>query len=332
MLRPVKIVGSGKYLPKRKVSAKEIGARIGASEAWVMRHSGVQTRYFSDYKLETSTYMGAEAAKNAIKNANIDPNKIDLVISASGVAQQPIPCNAVFIQKHLNLEKNQVPCFDINSTCLSFVTALNVCSHLLKSGEYRYILLVASDIASVGINWKNKESACLFGDGACAVVLEADQEQKSGVLAHKMISLGQHSEICKIGGGLSKIHASHYKEENRDDFLFHMEGTRLFKISSQRLPQLINEVLAPFKKTITDIDFVIPHQASQPGLRIIQKKLKIENKRFGSIIEDYGNIIAASIPLTLHELYTQNKFTRGQELLIVGTSAGLSMGVMLLRF
>ena len=335
MNKQIKILGTGKYLPKREVTAAEIAAKADISTEWVLNRTGVAKRYFADGETETSTFMGAEAAKIALKNAEILPKDLSLIISASGVAQQPIPCNAVFIQEKLGLSQFETPAFDINCTCLSFMPAFNLASHLISSGEHKNILIVSSDIASVGIDWHHKESACLFGDGAAAVVVgpnDPNESKRSQIDSYKMISLGQFHDICNIKGGLSNSHARLHNEENQEDYLFQMDGTKLFKISSRYLPRMVEGTLAPLGLSMEDVSYVIPHQASMPSIRILQKKLNIPNHKLANIVADHGNIISASIPMALHETVKSHTPSRGSKMLFIGTSAGLSIAVMLITF
>ncbi|MFK7822536.1 MAG: 3-oxoacyl-[acyl-carrier-protein] synthase III C-terminal domain-containing protein [Oligoflexales bacterium] len=335
MNKQIRILGTGKYLPKRMVGAPEIAKKAGISTDWVLNRTGVAKRYFADGETETTTYMGAEAAKQALKNAGILPNDLSLIISASGVAQQPIPCNAVFIQDKLGLSQFEIPAFDINCTCLSFMPAFNLASHLISSGEHTNILIVSSDIASVGINWEHKESACLFGDGAAAVVVGPNDpkiSEKSHIDSYNMISLGQYHDICNIKGGLSNSHASLHTQENHEDYLFQMDGTKLFKLSSRFLPRMVEGALAPLGLSMKDVSHVIPHQASMPSIRILQKKLNIPDHKLANIVADCGNIISASIPMALHETIMSHAPSRGSKILFIGTSAGLSIAVMLISF
>ncbi|NRA44793.1 MAG: beta-ketoacyl-ACP synthase 3 [Oligoflexales bacterium] len=335
MNKQIKILGTGKYLPKREVGAPEIAERLNIKTDWVLKRTGVAKRYFADGKIESTTYMGAEAAKQALENAKIHPKDLSLIISASGVAQQPIPCNGVFIQEKLGLSQFETPAFDINCTCLSFMPAFNLASHLIASGEHTNILIVSSDIASVGIDWSHKESACLFGDGAAAVVVgpnEASDSEESKIESYKMISLGQHHDICNIKGGLSNSPAMQYKQANNRDYLFQMDGTKLFKISSRYLPRMVDGALEPLGLTMNDVSHVIPHQASMPSIRILQKKLNIPDHKLANIVANHGNIIAASIPMALHETIESEAPARGSKMLFIGTSAGLSLAVMLITF
>jgi 3-oxoacyl-[acyl-carrier-protein] synthase III len=329
MNRKVKIVGMGSYLPKRLRESKEIDKMIGADSGWSEKKSGVKQRYFvSD---ETATYMGAKAAKQAIENAGISLSDIDCIISASGTNEQAIPCNASLIQKHLGLQSSGIPCFDVNSTCLSFVSALDMVSYAVHAGKYENVLIVSSEISSVGLNWKQRESSILFGDGAVAIVLSPANDT-SKILSSHMETYSEGAHLSEIRGGGTKLHPRIYSEQTADEFLFDMDGRAIFKLSYKLLPDFLDRLFKRTDLSIADINMVIPHQASSSAMKIIRKKLGVKEERFMNIIDRYGNMIAASIPLALHEAVIQGRVKRGDTILLLGTSAGLSIGGIILEY
>jgi len=168
--RSVKVLSTGKYLPKRKVTVGELAQTLNISEDWIRRKSGVLTRYFVED--ETVSLMGAQAAQQALSAAELSSKDLDAIICASSIAEQGIPCTAVLIQQQLGIEDSGIPAFDINATCLSFLAALDTLSYLVHAGRYQRVLIVSSEIASIGMNWSHHESCTLFGDGAAAVILE----------------------------------------------------------------------------------------------------------------------------------------------------------------
>lgn len=329
MKRKIEIQGIGAYLPKRMVTAAEIDGMIGATPGWSESKSGVKRRYF--VMDETASYMGAEAAKLALEDAQIDLTNIDCIISGSGTMEQAIPNNASLIQKQLGLQHSGIPCFDVNSTCLSFVTALDMISYAMDAGRYERVLLVSTEIASVGINWRQDESSILFGDGAVAVVLSRSEGQSS-ILASQMETYSAGAHLSEIRGGGTKIHPREYSEETKNDFLFDMNGRAIFKMSSKLIPNFIEKLFSQTTISMKDINMVIPHQASAAAMKIIRRKLNVSEDRFMNIIENYGNMIAASIPMALYQAIKQKKVTRGDKLLLLGTSAGLSIGGMILEY
>ncbi|WP_066290650.1 beta-ketoacyl-ACP synthase III [Bacillus sp. FJAT-29937] len=329
MKRKVKIQGIGAYLPKRLVTASEIDQMIGAKDGWSENKSGVKQRHFVED--ETASFMGAEAAKLALQDAGLSFSEIDCIVSGSGTMEQAIPSNASLIQEQLGLQHSGIPCFDVNSTCLSFVTALDMISYVMDAGRYEHVLLISSEISSVGINWKQDESSILFGDGAVAAVLSRT-DGPSGILASHMETYSAGAHLSEIRGGGTKIHPREHREETKEDFLFYMDGRAIFKMSSKLIPSFIEKLFGQTDLLMEDIDLVIPHQASAAAMKIIRRKLNVPESRFMSIIENYGNMIAASIPMALYEAIKQGKIKRGNRLLLLGTSAGLSIGGIILEY
>lgn len=329
-VRHVKILGTGKYLPNKKVLASEIDVLLGAKEGWTEQKSGVAMRSFVEK--ETASEMAAIAAMDAIKAAGIQKEDIDCIVSVSGTMEQPIPCNAALVQKQMGLNDSKIPCFDINSTCLSFVTGFDTISYLIHCNRYRNVLLVSSEIASVGLNWEAKENAILFGDGAAAVVLtKTPNNDNSKVLAGYMETLSDGAHFTEIRGGGTKIHPNHPNTIDKD-FLFDMNGKAVFRLSSKNINAFMEKLLSTSNCTMDEIDLVVPHQASGMAMRILRKKLGIREEKFMNIINTHGNTIAASIPMALHEAIVQNKIQRGNKIMLLGTSAGLSIGGVVFEY
>lgn len=329
-VRNVKIIGTGKYLPNRKVYAHELDELMGVKEGWVEQKSGVAIRSFVDN--ETASEMAANAAAEAIIAAGIHKEEIDCIVSVSGTMEQPIPCNAALVQKQLGLGESSIPCFDINSTCLSFVTGFDTISYLIHSGRYKNVLLVSSEIASVGLNWKAKENAILFGDGAAAAILaKTPDNELSKVLAGHMETFSEGAHYTEIRGGGTKVHPNN-SHASESDFLFDMNGKSIFKLSSRKIGAFMEKLLAASNSTMDEIDLVVPHQASGMAMRILRKKLGIEEAKFMDIIHNHGNTIASSIPMALHEAIVQNRIGRGNKIMLLGTSAGLSIGGIVFEY
>lgn len=295
------------------------------------KKSGVQVRHFVTN--ETSAQMGAIAAQRALDEAGLVFSDIDCLVCASGTSQQEIPCTAALIQEEMNQSKSGVPCFDMNSTCLSFVTALDILSCSLEVGCYQRILIVSTEISSVGLNWGHKESCVLFGDGAAAVVISrTPQDETSRILASRMQTYSDGAHYSEIRGGGTLIHPSEYANGREADFQFDMDGRKIFRLTSQLITAFVEQLLESATVKKQDIRLVIPHQASGMAMRIMGKKLGFTNSQMMNIIENHGNVIAASIPMALHEAIIQEKVRRGDLLLLLGTSAGLSLGGLLLEY
>jgi len=329
--RKVKILGTGKYLPKRVVTAPEMDKMLSVNSGWTVRKSDVNVRHFIDG--ETASEMGALAVAAALKNAGLRMSDIDCLVCTSGTMEQPLPSTASLIQRELGWGDSGIPAFDMNSTCLSFVTGLDVMSYLVHAGRYRRIVLVSTEIASVGLNWHDKESSALFGDGAAAVVLgQSDENDSAAILHADMVTYGNGVHLSEIRGGGSRQHARSYSARTEEDYLFHMEGHAIFRMASKLLPAFTSKLLSQANCHMEDIDLVIPHQGSAMAMRLLSKKLDIPQERLMYITPDHGNTIAASIPMGIHEAVTQSRMQRGDRVLLLGTAAGLSLGGVVLVY
>jgi len=331
MLRKLKIQGSGIYLPKRIVKASETAERLGVDLDWVSRFTGIEQRHFAEGD-ETTSFMAAEAIKKALEKAGWQAKDLDLIVCASGVPQQAIPCTAAFVQKHLGLEESGIPCFDINSTCLSFVVALDHLSTSINAGIYKKVALVSSDISSVGLNWKDRETASLFGDGAAAVMLEASPLGSQGVVCSRVETYSWAVDSCLLEGGGSLIHPSFYSAETADRFYFKMNGKKIFKAASQVMEAFLDRLLSPMNMKIQDFKCILPHQASMLAMEAMKRKLELTDDQLMNIIPNHGNMIAASIPTALHYAIQEKRIGRGEKVLLVGTSAGFSVGALVLEY
>lgn len=333
-MKRLKILGTGIYLPKNEVTDLDLELELNIEQGWIKRTGGVLTRYFSDMETETTSMMGAEAAKMALGNAKIDVSQIDLILSASGSQEQVIPSTACFIQRALGLEDSGVASFDVNATCLSFVVAMDLASHYLEAGTYKNILIVSSEIASVGLNKNHKESYTILGDGAAAVVVsKTPDNESSGLLSMRFNTYSSRANICQIQGGGTKLHPVNLDTNRRDLFMFEMDGREAFRFISHLSEDFFSELLKPTSFSLSDIDFVIPHQASRMAMDyVLKKRLKIREDKLIDTLEKYGNTIAASIPMALHDGICDGRIKRGQTLILAGTSAGMSIGGLVLTY
>jgi 3-oxoacyl-[acyl-carrier-protein] synthase-3 len=324
----VKIVGLAQYLPKNKVYSADLDTKLGLSVGSVQQKSGLISRYFAS-KEETTSYMAAQAALKAIKNANLSLQDIDLIISACGAAEQPLPCTAVLVQKQLGLEQSGIACFDINSTCLSFITALDTVSYLIAANRYKRALIVSSDIPSLGLNWQDMETCTIFGDGAAACVVEASGDS-SRIIASHMSTYSIGAEYCQVEAGGTKVPPAQPFDHHLG--LFHMDGKKVFKLASQLVTTTQEQLFAKAQITMDDIDWVIPHQASLLAMHHIKKRLAIPDEKFVDIYSTHGNQMAASIPSALAHHTKAGKIQRGQLLYLIGTGAGISAAGMILEY
>lgn len=324
----VKITGIAQYLPHAKVYSSELDKQLGLSSGSVQKKSGLISRHFASAD-ETTSYMGAQAASQALNNAQCTLNDIDVIISACGASEQLLPCTAALIQKQLGLEHSGIPCFDINSTCLSFLTALDTASYLIAGGRYKRALIVSSDIPSAGLNWKDMETCTIFGDGAAACILE-QSDGSSKILASHMLTHSSGLEYCRVEAGGTRIPPA--KPFDHQLGLFQMDGKKVFKLASQLLIESMEQLFSQVKITLSDIDWVVPHQASLLAMHHVRKRLAIPKEKWVDIYATHGNQMAASMPSALAHYINAGKIQRGQLIYILGTGAGISASGMILEY
>jgi 3-oxoacyl-[acyl-carrier-protein] synthase-3 len=325
----VKIMGMGHYVPSQIVTAAEIEARCGLPANWVAARTGVSERRWATH--ETNAFMAAEAAREALDEACYKATDIDLILNASGTQAQAVPDGAPFLQKELGLAYSGIACFSIHATCLSFVVGLQTAASLIHSGTYRRILLVSSDISSCGLNFNEAESAALLGDGAAAVVLEATPDGESaGISAFRMETYSIGADLTELRGGGSRKHPNH-PETTPEDNLFSMKGIQVLKMAQQYLPNFLELLRPGLSTSMAGVSYIIPHQASRAAL-LVMGKTGWDMAKVGMTLEKYGNCVSASIPLTLYDAQRKGAFKRGDEILLVGTGAGLSLGGMILQY
>lgn len=330
----IKIKGMGIYLPKQVVTGEEIDKIIGKKTGWTSNYVGVKERRYANNE-ETVSIMGKNAILEALKDASMSLDDIDVICYAGASVEQIIPSTACLIQRHLGLGDSGISCFDINSTCLSFLSALDNLSYVIENGRYKNVVIVTSEKASAAINPKEPESFALFGDGAVAMIIgKASKDERARIINAMHRTYGDGADLCSIPAGGSKIPPTtkSVTKESEDQFKFHMDGKRLLKLSFQKIPKFLEDLLGGSNLTLQDIDMVCPHQASTSAMRLIRKKLNIPEEKFMVIIEKMGNMIAASIPMAFYIAVKEGKVKRGNKVLLMGTSAGLSIGGVILEY
>lgn len=324
----VKITGLGRYLPQRKVYSKDLDIQLGLPVGSVESKSGLTVRYFAN-KEETTSYMAAQAALIAIKNAGITLPDIDLIVSACGANEQLIPCTAALVQKQLGLEYSGIACFDINSTCLSFLTALDTVSYLIAGTRYQRVLIVSSDIPSLGLNWQDMETCTIFGDGAAACIVEKSNES-SRILASHMETYSVGSDYCRIEAGGTRVPPAQPFDSRLG--LFNMDGKKVFKLASQLVLNTNEQLLKKAQITMNDIDWVVPHQASLLAMHHLRKRLAIPAEKLVDVFSTHGNQMAASMPSAFVHHVQAQKIKKGQLIYFLGTGAGISAAGMILEY
>lgn len=328
---PVKIIGMGRYLPERVVANDEIEKLAGLEPGYIDKSSaGVKERRWVDDGV-SSSWMGAQAAKEALEDAGLDIYDIDLIINGSGSQEQAIPDGGPLIQRHLGIEDSGISAMSVHATCLGFLAAFNVAANFIATGQCKNVLVVSSEISSRAINPKEAESFVLFGDAAAAAVLTRTpdgEESKMSSYVFRTFGSGAYS-TCVMGGGTSKH--PNMPDTKPEDNLFSMRGFEVFKLARKHGGPTLEMLRPGLSKGLENIEMVVPHQASGMAIQAFDF-YGWPKEKIAITIDRLGNCIAASIPVTLYEVIKEGRVKRGDEILLVGTGAGLSIGGAILTY
>ena len=326
--RPCRIVSTGIYLPD-PITSYDLEKKHGLPLGWSEKYNGVKVRHH--ISKENVAEMGANAAQQALDKACLKLNDIDVFITAGASTDQIIPSQcAMTLNKMKDGDKSNCEAFHVDMTCLSFMTALKLGADMIQFNEFNRILIVASEVSSIGIGPENWETLTLFGDGAAAVILEKSHNKKSGIIKyqHKVYTEGLNA--AKIPGG----HVNKWiKDYPYDPSIHHfqMDSRQLLRLTLKYLPDFMNEFFKSTGITWGETDWTVPHQASKTGLNMIPKIAKVKPEKVINILKNTGNCIAASIPMGIHYLFNENKIQSGETVFMCGTSAGFSIGSLLYK-
>ena len=329
---PLRITGTGEYIPSRRVESEQFDARWAKPGGWTRRQVGIDYRHYATDE-EPASLMAARAAEDALRRAGLRADQLDCVISACSVMEQAIPCTAVLVQRRLGLAGSGIPAFDINATCLSFVVALDLAAAAIAVGRYRRVLIVSSEVASAGLDWDDRETAALFGDGAAAAVIEAcPAEEGSRFIAAHMETYSEGAELCQVRAGGTRLRIANGVEAFEQGAHFEMSGRATYRLAAQHLPRFMDRLSSRSGIAIGDLKKLIPHQASAKALKHLEVALGLRAGMLVRVLETRGNQMAASIPIALHGAIERGEIARGDLIALVGSGAGLSFGGAVLRY
>lgn len=317
-----RITGTGSYLPGSPVSNAELVARHGleSSDEWIVERTGIRTRHIAD-AATTSSDLALEACRRALEAAGRKADEVDLIIVATSTPDYVFPSTAAILQNKLGV-KNDSPAFDLQAVCAGFAYALNVAEKFVRTGSAKCALVVGAETFSRILDWKDRGTCVLFGDGAGAVVLEASETP--GILATAIHADGSHNGILSVPGQVCG------GQVTGDPFL-RMDGQAVFKFAVRVLAEVAQEVMAASGIGTEQLDWLIPHQAN---IRIIQstgKKLGMPPEKCIVTVDRHGNTSAASIPIALDESIRNGRILPGQHLLLEGVGGGFTWGAALLK-
>jgi len=328
---PVAICGCGRYRPRTEQPSTALDGLFGQAPGWTEQSFGIRVRAIAE-RDETTSWMAARACEAALEDAGWAPSEIDLLVGACGVMEQPIPGTSVLVQHELGLAHSGIHCFDVNMTCLSFVSALDLVSLAMQAGRVRRALIFSSDIASAGLDYSQPKASAIFGDGAAAVCVEAHADVKGpAVLGALFRTFSSGKDTAQLRSGGTRVRIDDGFEALAEGAKFRMDPFAIFKSAGRHLPGLLTDITRAAAVPLEAIDVFICHQASQPALAHLRHMLGDRPERVVDIFADHGNQIAASLPNALYAARRQGLWREGGHALLLGTSAGTSLGAMVLR-
>lgn len=312
------IHATGSYLPQQALTNKSLESTLDTTDEWIATRTGIRSRRIASPE-ETTSFMAGEAAKAALSVSDIEHDDLDLIIVATCTPDHVFPSVACHVQRALNITR-AVPAFDVSAACSGFIYALDIARQYIASGAARHVLLVGSESMSRAVDWTDRASCVLFGDGAGAVVLSA--HDKPGILGSVLHASYDEGKLLTYAA---------YTEEGKKPVIG-MRGNEVFKIAVNIMGDIVDEVLSESGLTQGDIDWLIPHQANIRIIQAIAKKLALPMSQVIVTIEHQGNTSAASIPLALDASIKSQRIQRGQHLLLESFGGGMTWGATVIRY
>ena len=318
MLRCV-IAGAGSALPKRRVTNEELAKTVDTSDAWIVERTGIRCRYIAG-EGETTATLARDAALKALEQAGLNPTDIGLIVLATATPDQTFPSSATKVQAMLGI--NDCVAFDVHAVCTGFLYALTVADSMLRSGTAKRALVIGAETFSRILDWEDRGTCVLFGDGAGALVLEA-KESEDGILATRLHADGRHNDLLFVDGGPSTTGTVGK---------LRMKGREVFRHAVVNLADVLTEVLDAAGLTSEEVDWVVPHQANARILDATSKKLGLPREKVVVTVDQHANTSAASVPLAFDTAVRDGRIKRGDVVVLEAMGGGFTWGAAALRY
>ncbi len=321
MIRRSILLGTGSALPARKVTNAELAQTVDTSDEWIVERTGIRARHIAG-EGETTATLATAAARRAMESAKLTPQDIDLIILATATPDQTFPASATLVQAALGID--DCVAFDVAAVCSGFLYAVHVADSMIRSGAARHALVIGSETFSRILDWEDRTTCVLFGDGAGAVVLGAEESATGarGILASKLHADGRHNQLLYVDGGPSTTQTVGK---------LRMKGQEVFRHAVVNLAGVLTEVLALADLTPADIDWLIPHQANARILDATARKLKLSPEKVVMTVDQHANTSAASVPLALDVAIRDGRIKPGHLLVLEAMGGGFTWGACALR-
>ena len=320
MSRRAVIVGTGSALPPRRVTNAELAERVETSHEWIVERTGIEARHIAADG-ETTATLATEAAKKALAAAGVPAEKVGLIVLATATPDQTFPASATRVQTALGID--DCIAFDVAAVCTGFLYALSVADNMVKGGMADYALVIGSETFSRILDWEDRTTCVLFGDGAGAILLHAEESEDRGVLATRLHADGRHNDLLYVDGGPSTTGTVGK---------LRMKGKEVFRHAVVNLAEVLNEVLEAGGHSSEEVDWVVPHQANKRILDATAKKLGLDPARVVVTVDQHANTSAASVPLALDTAVRDGRIKPGDLLVLEAMGGGFTWGAALVRY
>jgi 3-oxoacyl-[acyl-carrier-protein] synthase-3 len=327
-----KFDGVGKSLPAKIITNADLEKIVETSDEWITTRTGIKERRVLD-KGESITDHCVAAAKEALENAQCDPEELDLIINCTFTSDYILPAGACVVQDKLGI-KRDVPAFDLAAACSGFMFGIETANNFISTGNYKKILVIGADALTRFTNWKDRGTCVLFGDGAGAAVLSGTTDPGVGVISSDLGSVGKHHRIIMVEGGGSAFPADQLINDPSMEAMYKitMDGNTLFKIVTRLVVDSVKRAIERGGITPADIDFLIPHQANTRIIEFVAEKVGLPLEKCGVTIHKYGNNSAGSVPVALCDSLEAGKIKKGDNIIMTGFGGGLTYASLLVKW
>jgi len=323
------VAGTGAYLPEKILTNQDLEKSLDTSDAWITARTGIRERRIAAEEESAST-MAAKAGKQALEAGGIGPEDVDMIIVATSSPDVLFPSTACFVQNELQAFGSAA--YDVSAVCSGFIFGLSIAEQYLKTGRYEHILLIGSEVNSRIVDWSDRATCILFGDGAGALLLNrVEQEKPLGILSTHIYSDGSLSDLICVPGGIGRTGIN---KQDIDDkkYSIKMSGNATFKVAVKRMTEVIQEALEFNGLSIEEVDLLIPHQANERIIRAVAERLKYPMEKVLMNIHKYGNTSAASIPIGINEAWRDGRIQPGETSVLGAVGAGLTWGSAVIKW
>ena len=323
------VAGTGAYLPEKILTNQDLEKSLDTSDAWITERTGIRERRIAAEE-ESSSSMAAKAGKQALEDGGISPEDVDMIIVCTSSPDVLFPSTACFVQNELQAFGSAA--YDISAVCSGFIFGLSVAEQYLKTGRYEHILLIGSEVNSRIVDWSDRSTCILFGDGAGALLLKRVEQKKSlGILSTHIYSDGSLSDLICVPGGIGRTGINKQDMVDKKYFI-KMAGNATFKVAVKRMTEVIQEALEFNGLSIEEVDLLIPHQANERIISAVAERLKYPMEKVLMNIHKYGNTSAASIPIGINEAWRDGRIQPGETSVLGAVGAGLTWGSAVIKW